>query len=282
MNPANLRRLYAEGLRQSAHLQVEGVVEAFAAVPRELFLGEGPWQIVQPLNPAALYRLTPDTALEHIYQDVVVAIDIARQLNNGQPSLHARLIEAAAPAPGESVLHIGCGTGYYTAILAETVGRSGRVVAYEVEADLATRANDLLRDWPQAHVEQGDSGNVKGAFDVIYVNAGATHARPEWIAALASGGRLILPLTAHLPDFGPLHGVGFVIRAECQVGRWPVRIVSQIAIFDCVGARDEAAEGQLRKLLRPEESPKIHWLQVDSHPPGGACLLHREGFCLQA
>ncbi len=46
MNPANLRRVYAEGLRQSANLQLEGVVEAFAVVPRELFLGEGQWQIV--------------------------------------------------------------------------------------------------------------------------------------------------------------------------------------------------------------------------------------------
>ncbi len=282
MNPDNLRRVYAEGLRQSANLQLERVVEAFASVPRELFLGEGPWQLVQPLNPAALYRMTPDAALEHIYQDVVVVIDAARQLNNGQPSLHARLIEAAAPAPGESVLHIGCGTGYYTAILAETVGRSGTVVAYEVEADLAARANELLRDWPQVRVEQGDAGDVKGPYDAIYVNAGATHARPEWIAALTLGGRLILPLTAHVPDFGPLHGVGFAIRAERQVGRWPIRIVSQIAIFDCVGARDEATEGQLRKLLRPEVSAKIHWLCVDPHPLGEACLIHREGFCLQA
>ena len=280
MELANLRRAYAEGLRQSADLQLETVVEAFASVPRELFLGRGPWQIVQPLDPAARYRLTPDTALEHIYQDVVVVIDMGRQLNNGQPSLHARLIEAAAPAAGESALHIGCGTGYYTAILAEMVGRSGRVVAYEAEADLAARAHDLLCDWPQVQVENGDASDIAGAFDVIYVNAGATHARAEWLAALAVGGRMILPLTAHIIGFP--HGVGFAIRAERQGGRWPVRVVSPIAIFECVGARDEAAERQLRKLLAPEVSAKIRWLSVDTHVPREACLLHREGFCLQA
>ena len=62
MQPGIIRRLYAERLRASAALRSERVVEAFASVPREMFLGQGPWQIVQPLDPAAPYRLTPDTA----------------------------------------------------------------------------------------------------------------------------------------------------------------------------------------------------------------------------
>jgi len=44
----------------------------------------------QPLNPAVPYRATLGARLEHIYQDVVVAIDPTRQINNGQPSIHAR------------------------------------------------------------------------------------------------------------------------------------------------------------------------------------------------
>ena len=40
-------------------------------------------------------------------------------------SLHAALIAAAAPQPGEHVLHIGVGVGYYTTILAELVGATG-------------------------------------------------------------------------------------------------------------------------------------------------------------
>ena len=35
------------------------------------------------------------------------------------------LIAAAAPQPGEHVVHVGAGVGYYTAILAELVGRYG-------------------------------------------------------------------------------------------------------------------------------------------------------------
>ena len=45
-----------------------------------------------------------------------------RNLNNGQPSLHAALIAAAAPQPREHVVHVGAGVGYYTSILAELVG----------------------------------------------------------------------------------------------------------------------------------------------------------------
>jgi protein-L-isoaspartate(D-aspartate) O-methyltransferase len=46
----------------------------------------------------------------------VIGILPERNLNNGQPSLHAALIAAAAPQPGEHVVHVGAGLGYYTAI----------------------------------------------------------------------------------------------------------------------------------------------------------------------
>jgi hypothetical protein len=47
---------------------------------------------------------------------------------------------AAAPQPGEHVVHVGAGVGYYTAILAELVGVAGRVKAIEFDAELAARA----------------------------------------------------------------------------------------------------------------------------------------------
>lgn len=89
----------------------------------------------------------------------------------------------------------------------------------------------------------------------------------------------VLPLTAHVPMFP--HGVGFVIRAERRGERWPVRVVSPVAIYDCVGARDEAAELQLRTLLHPEASARIQALSIEPHPKGRGCLLHMDGFCLQ-
>src|SRR3984893_2223492 len=125
----------------------------------------------------------------------VIGILPKRNLSNGQPSLHAALIAAAAPQPGEHVLHIG--VGYYTAILAELVGATGRVTAIEYDAELAARATANLAQTPHVRVVHGDGTRI--AFepaDVIYVNAGATRPADAWLDRLKEGGRLILPLTA--------------------------------------------------------------------------------------
>jgi len=286
----SLRLAYAEKICDIAGVRRHALRDAFATVPRERFLGAGPWKIVQLTGQgqsgqgskaSTNYHETPDARIEHLYDDVLVAIDPARRLNNGQPSAHALWIDAAAPDLGESVLHIGCGTGYFTAIFAELVGATGRVVAFEVDPTLAERARACLAPWPQARVETGDASTIVGAYDVIYVNAGATHARTEWLSALVPGGRLVLPLTVHARLSHSPHGTGIVICAERVGTRWPVRIVSTVGIFDCVGARDERAEAQLRKVSSPAAAAGIHTLSVEPHARGEHCLVHVEGFCLQ-
>ena len=59
---------------------------------------------------------------ERLYEDVLVGIDARRGINNGQPSLHAQAIDALGLKEGETVLQIGAGAGYYTAILATWLG----------------------------------------------------------------------------------------------------------------------------------------------------------------
>src|SRR5262249_39688134 len=84
---AAARRWYAEDLRLRAPVRRNlAIVEAFAAVPRERFLGEPPWRIIPdalPRDPVA----APDASARWVYHDVLVAIDPARKLNNGMPSL---------------------------------------------------------------------------------------------------------------------------------------------------------------------------------------------------
>jgi protein-L-isoaspartate(D-aspartate) O-methyltransferase len=289
----HMRRSYAEHVCSVAGVQDEALIDAFATVPRERFLAPGPWKIVEPPLPGASptslttaplgYQDTPDARPEHLYRDVLVAIDPARQLNNGQPSAHARWIGAVAPRSGESVLHVGCGTGYFTAILAELVGAAGRVVALEVDDDLAKRARLCLEPWSHVVVKPGAWDIPAASFNVVYVNAGATHGRADWLAALMPGGRILLPLTVHLPMFPQGHGVGIALRAERSGGtRWPVRIVSPVGIFDCVGARDETAEAQLRALLKPDAFKEIRGVVVEPHNREDHCRLHVPGFCLQA
>jgi protein-L-isoaspartate(D-aspartate) O-methyltransferase len=125
----------------------------------------------------------------------VVAIIPERHLNNGQPSLHVALIASAAPRPGEHVVHVGAGVGYYTGILHRLVGRQGRVTAIEFDAGLATRLDANFAEMRNVSVVHGDGARVSfDSADNIYVSAGATKPAETWLDGLAEGGRLILPL----------------------------------------------------------------------------------------
>jgi protein-L-isoaspartate O-methyltransferase len=121
-----VRRWYAEELRFTARVSSPTVVDAFATVPRERFVGPGPWLIKSPMN-LAEYWVSEDADPCHVYHDVLIALDEARGINNGQPSLWAYLFNQIGIIAGEHVLHLGCGTGYYTAIAAELVGPTGKV-----------------------------------------------------------------------------------------------------------------------------------------------------------
>jgi len=273
------RRAFAEELRAVAHLSSQPLVEAFARVPREHFLGPGPWQIGNPVSRERIYRTTDDDDPRHIYHDVLVALDPARELNNGQPSALARWIEALALVPGERVLHVGCGVGYYTAILAELVGPGGRVVGYEVDAGLAGKAQALLAGWPQVEVHAADGGEAVGTFDAMFINAGVTVPHAAWLDALAPGGRMIVPLTVHFP--GVPGGVGGMVRIDRGTDGWPIRVVSSVGMYDCTSARDPAHEAELRALLQPGASAGLRVVERAPHERGPACLAHLPGFCLQ-
>src|SRR5580658_877546 len=122
------RRFYAEEIEQVASLTAPALVEAFARVPREKFLGPPPWQLasaeMRAMAAAGLvqlqYRTTSDP--RHVYHNVVVSLDRAKDINNGQPSALASWIAALDLKSGERGYHMGCGVGYYTAIMAEVAG----------------------------------------------------------------------------------------------------------------------------------------------------------------
>src|SRR5262249_54161634 len=79
---------------------------------------------------------------------------------NGQPSLWAYLFDHLDLVPGKQVLHLGCGTGYYTAIIAELVGSAGRVTAVEIDATLSRKGQAAFADWPQVRVIHGDGAGT--------------------------------------------------------------------------------------------------------------------------
>ena len=135
--------------------------------------------------PGAGYLSTPDDDPAFLYQDTLVALDADRGINIGEPTLHARCLDALALREGETVLHVGAGAGYYTALLAHLVGPTGRVHAYEIEPDLAARATQNLADkhWVEVLGCSGIANSLPKA-DAIYVNAGITQPSWAWLDAL--------------------------------------------------------------------------------------------------
>ena len=122
---------------------------------REDFLGPGPWQILRLSELGRGYEQTPDDDPRHLYDNVLVALDAGRNLNNGEPAALLRWLDELALAPGERVLHVGCGVGYYTAIAAAAVP-AGSVVGVELDPRLAELARRNLARTPNATVVSGD------------------------------------------------------------------------------------------------------------------------------
>ncbi len=184
------RQEYARDVAANSGCAGGPVEAAFAEIPRENFLPDPPWDIFGGCVGATLTSSEP----EALYCDGLVAIDNAKGINNGQPSLHAKWICAADPIPGDIVVHVGCGGGYYSAILASLVGHNGHVHAYEIDPDVARLAARCLVVYPNItlHRVSGASSELPAA-DVIYVNAAASAPQASWLSALRPGGRLIFP-----------------------------------------------------------------------------------------
>ena len=277
-----IRRAFAKQILAAACVSCLQIEDAFAAVPREAFLGPGPWQVVRI---GRGYVATPDDDPVHVYTDSLVGLSVHQQINNGEPSLHARLLAHTAPAAGEHVLHVGAGTGYYAGILSALVGPSGQVTAVELDPYLARQAAANLAPWPQATVVAGNGGAVAfSAADVIYVNVGVTHPPDAWLDGLADGGRLVLPLTT-ADNFTSYDRKGFERRGAVFLitrsgGDYLAKWISPVGIFPGHGLRDAAAEQALTAAFQHGDWRKVTRLYRTDDHPADRCWLRAPGWCL--
>lgn len=243
---AIVRRAYARQVIAAIGMNVPTLEAALAQVRREDFLGPGPWPILQMSGDYVLTQSDDPTAL---YGDTLIGLIPEQGLNNGQASFLSFLIAHALPRPGDHVVHIGAGVGYYSAVMATMVGPTGRVTAIEYEPALAARAAENFADWANVRVVAGDGASADfGPADVIFVNAGATRPVDIWLDRLRDGGRLILPLTIPLQGSAgttPSGGNGAVFRIVRRGEAFDARFISAISIYPCTGARDEESEAAL-------------------------------------
>jgi protein-L-isoaspartate(D-aspartate) O-methyltransferase len=277
-----IRAAYARQMLATANVRDARLEATFASVRREDFLGPGPWPV---LRWAGQYVPTPNADPVYLYTNDLIGILPERHLNNGQPSLHAHLIHQAAVAEGEHVVHVGTGTGYYTAILAHLAGSSGRVTGIEFDGELAVRAKANFAALRNVGIVEGDGTQV--AFDpadVIYVNAGCTRPAESWLDRLKEGGRLILPMTSDqgFSSKSPerIASSGAVFRIERRGDDYLASWISAVAIFPCAGSRDEVSERALAEAFAKEGWRQVTRLYRHQDIADQRCWLRGPGWCL--
>jgi protein-L-isoaspartate(D-aspartate) O-methyltransferase len=168
---SELRTKMVDGQVRTTDVTDPAIIEAMLTIPREAFVDER------------------RRALAYIDED----IEIAPRRYLMEPSPFAKLVQLADIRPGETVLDVGAGTGYSSAVLSRL---AGRVVAIESDAALAERARAALAGLAVENVAVVTgplaAGHAEAApYDVILLE-GAVETLPDALfAALAEGGRLV-------------------------------------------------------------------------------------------
>jgi protein-L-isoaspartate(D-aspartate) O-methyltransferase len=252
------------------------LLAAFASTPRERFAGPGPWKIFTAIG----YIETPTDDPAFLYQDVTVALAADRRINNGQPVLHAACLAALNVRDGETAVHIGAGTGYYTALLARLTGSTGSVFAYEIEEDLAERAARNLSDFSYVTVRRrsGAEGPLPEC-DAIYVNAGATAPLNIWLDALRLNGRLLFPLTPADGPGGMPGAGGMLLITRASNDHFDARFVCPVMFIPCIGARDDETALKLTAAFKRGDFRNVRSLRRNT-PPDETCWCAGNGWWL--
>ncbi|QCK87265.1 protein-L-isoaspartate O-methyltransferase [Phreatobacter aquaticus] len=149
------------------------IVDALSSVPRETFVPEG------------------RRDLAYIDDDVMVSDGTGTPRYILEPMALAKMLQAAAIEPGESVLDVGTATGYSAAVLSQF---AARVVALEEDGALAGLARQNLAGLTNVELIEGPlaaGAQAMAPFNVILLQ-GAVEIVPSALTSqLAEGGRLV-------------------------------------------------------------------------------------------
>jgi len=174
-------------LIEQGFLKTEELIKAFRKVKRADFL------------PEELKDLA----------DVNEALPIGSGQTISQPLVVAFMLELLDPKQGEKILDIGSGSGWTTALLAETVKEKGKVIALELIPEVKelgdrniSKYNYLKKGIVETFCLDGSKGYEKEApFDKILVSASATKLPDSWVKQLKTGGRIVAPINTSIFRF---------------------------------------------------------------------------------
>lgn len=258
-----IRGFYARLITDASRSTDPRIERAFATIPREAFLPPGPWRLI--VN--GLPYETPSADPTYLYQDVLVTLDAAKTINNGEPSLHAGWMAAVAPQRGEAVTQIGAGSGYYTAILAMLVLPNGTVTAFEIDDTLAESARRNLIPFEGVTVVHGDATKLPlPPSDIIYVNAAIAAPPADWLAALKPGGRMIFP-------WRPSEAIAQTLMVRAGSHGLSVTSLMRSWFIPCVGASEIPSE-KLPNTADEARSIRSIWRTADRVPDDTAIAIY--------
>ncbi len=140
------------------------------------------------------HRFVPEPMRRRAYDDSALPIGFGQTIS--QPSLQALYLQTLQLGPENTVLEIGAGSGYQTALLAEV---AGNVYAVERIEELTQRARGILDELGYRNIalvtKDGTVGWSKYApYDAILVAAAAPRVPETLVDQLAPGGRLLIPV----------------------------------------------------------------------------------------
>ena len=162
------RQLKRRGISEPA------ILDAFRAVPREAFIGG---------------------EYAHLaYGDHPLPIEAEQTIS--QPYIVALMIQAAAITRADRVLEVGAGSGYAAAVISRI---AAKVIGIERQHELAVSARERIRRLGYENVEIVEGDGTKGwpdaaPFDAILAAASGSHVPDSFVAQLAPGGRIVMPV----------------------------------------------------------------------------------------
>ena len=267
------RDIFVAELAALCGIRDQAVLAAFRTVPREDFLPPGPW-LVEGIDGGRF--LTPDDDPAHIQHAVGVVLKQGWEpdLHCANPAPVAKALQNTGFLPGDRVLHVGAGLGYFSAIIAELIGPTGRAIAAEIDPTLAASARRSLAPWSQIEVAGDALALAEENYDVIFSSAGMASIPTVWLDSLAAGGRMMVPLTG-------TNGSGFTFHfRRIDDGLFDAKLESFVRFYPCLGLRDSVDLTRLDKALAGGRAPFVTTLRRDRHAEDGQCWLHTPDWCL--
>ena len=155
-----------------------------------------PWQVLDPAVLHTLQHIARELFVPSAFQALAYT-DTDIPLGHGQsmvaPRIDARLLHDVKLKPTDSVLEIGTGSGYLTALLAD---RSQHVVSLEINPELHAHALANLQRAGIRNVDvrlaDGSAGaGEDGPFDAVVLGGSVHEVPPALLQQLKIGGRLI-------------------------------------------------------------------------------------------